>query len=267
MRIRTAIAAICTLTALATAGPEWTEGSQDAGDLPANAQPARGFDHLTHIEGELQGAALFRGQPGLLDFQDVYLIGIRDPENFTATTLNSMGGFAQFDADLYLFFAGGESLLANLATNKPNRDPLILPMATDDTQQIIPYRGRYLLAMVGRPSAPRSQQGDSPMYNFQSAFEVSGPDASGAPFPLDTWNVPGETGQYLIALTGAVLLPFGCNMADMAPPFGQLDFSDVVQFLVYFGAGDLIGADLAPAFGQLDFSDVIRFLQFFNEGC
>ncbi len=54
--------------------------------------------------------------------------------------------------------------------------------------------------------------------------------------------------------------------ADLAEPFGQLDFSDIVAFLNAFGAQEL-DADLAPPFGQWDFSDVIAFLAEFASGC
>ncbi|MEZ6244207.1 MAG: GC-type dockerin domain-anchored protein [Phycisphaerales bacterium] len=63
-------------------------------------------------------------------------------------------------------------------------------------------------------------------------------------------------------------VPFlvGCNDADLAEPFGQLDFSDVVAFLVAFGAM-APEADLAPPTGQWDFSDVVTFLTLFGGGC
>jgi len=54
--------------------------------------------------------------------------------------------------------------------------------------------------------------------------------------------------------------------ADIAEPFGQLDFSDVVAFLTAFGAQDSV-ADLAPPIGQWDFSDVVEFLVQFSGGC
>ncbi len=59
---------------------------------------------------------------------------------------------------------------------------------------------------------------------------------------------------------------FGCNPADTAPPFGELDFSDVFDFLVAFGAMDP-AADLALPTGVFDFSDVFAFLVAFGEGC
>lgn len=55
-------------------------------------------------------------------------------------------------------------------------------------------------------------------------------------------------------------------LADFAPPFGQLDFSDVASFLNAFGAGDP-AADLAEPSGSLDFSDVSAFLIAFGAGC
>ncbi len=58
----------------------------------------------------------------------------------------------------------------------------------------------------------------------------------------------------------------GCNEADLAEPFGSLDFSDVVAFLTAFGAMDP-AADLAPPMGVFDFSDVVAFLGAFGAGC
>ncbi|MEZ6242526.1 MAG: GC-type dockerin domain-anchored protein [Phycisphaerales bacterium] len=55
-------------------------------------------------------------------------------------------------------------------------------------------------------------------------------------------------------------------LADLAEPFGQLDFSDVVAFLTAFGTMSP-EADLAEPFGQWDFSDVVSFLVSFSGGC
>ncbi len=60
--------------------------------------------------------------------------------------------------------------------------------------------------------------------------------------------------------------PTPCNDADLAEPFGTLNFDDVIAFLVAFGAM-APAADLAPPFGTFDFSDVIAFLTAFGEGC
>ncbi|MEZ6241696.1 MAG: GC-type dockerin domain-anchored protein [Phycisphaerales bacterium] len=58
----------------------------------------------------------------------------------------------------------------------------------------------------------------------------------------------------------------GCSIADVAAPFGTLDFSDVVEFLTLFSNENEL-ADLAAPFGQFDFSDVVEYLARFAGGC
>lgn len=59
--------------------------------------------------------------------------------------------------------------------------------------------------------------------------------------------------------------PSGCNAADLAEPFGQLDFFDVSAFLQLFGNADPL-ADLTDD-GSFDFFDVSAFLAAFGAGC
>jgi hypothetical protein len=54
--------------------------------------------------------------------------------------------------------------------------------------------------------------------------------------------------------------------ADLAFPFGSLDFDDVLAFLIAFGAG-APGADLAPPFDAVNFDDALAFLTSFTSGC
>jgi hypothetical protein len=66
-----------------------------------------------------------------------------------------------------------------------------------------------------------------------------------------------------------VLLRDGCSEpcpADLAPPFGVLDFFDVVAFLDAFGSMST-DADLAAPFGVWNFFDVSEFVRSFSEGC
>lgn len=56
-----------------------------------------------------------------------------------------------------------------------------------------------------------------------------------------------------------------CN-ADMAHPFGILDFSDIIDFLIDFAAGEPT-ADIADPPGVYDFSDVVAYLELFGSGC
>ncbi|MEM7629961.1 MAG: GC-type dockerin domain-anchored protein [Planctomycetota bacterium] len=63
-----------------------------------------------------------------------------------------------------------------------------------------------------------------------------------------------------------VLCDAPCCPADLAPPFGVLDFFDVLEFLSLFSANDP-AADLAPPFGVWDFFDVLEYLSLFDAGC
>ena len=54
--------------------------------------------------------------------------------------------------------------------------------------------------------------------------------------------------------------------ADLAAPFGSLDFFDVLEYLAQFDASDP-SADLAAPFGAFDFFDVLEYLAQFDAGC
>ena len=54
--------------------------------------------------------------------------------------------------------------------------------------------------------------------------------------------------------------------ADLAAPFGVLDFFDVLAYLGQFDASDP-AADLAAPFGVFDFFDVLEYLGLFDAGC
>jgi len=54
--------------------------------------------------------------------------------------------------------------------------------------------------------------------------------------------------------------------ADLAIPFGLLDFNDVLTYLTRFAESDP-SADLIEPIGVLDFNDVLGFLSLFTSGC
>lgn len=61
--------------------------------------------------------------------------------------------------------------------------------------------------------------------------------------------------------------PFpGCSEADLAEPFGVLNFFDLAAYMALFNAGDP-AADLAEPLGSLNFFDVAVYLNQFNTGC
>lgn len=61
-------------------------------------------------------------------------------------------------------------------------------------------------------------------------------------------------------------VPGPCNPADLAEPYGTLDFFDVQAFLAAFSAHQP-AADLAPPTGTFDFFDVSTYLNYFSAGC
>lgn len=61
------------------------------------------------------------------------------------------------------------------------------------------------------------------------------------------------------------LIGGGC-VADLAEPFGTINFFDLLAYVSLFNAGDL-AADLAAPFGSLNFFDLSAFLSEFNAGC
>lgn len=58
----------------------------------------------------------------------------------------------------------------------------------------------------------------------------------------------------------------GPCVADLAEPFGTVNFFDLLAYVGLFNAGDL-DADLAAPFGVLNFFDLSGFLGAFNAGC
>lgn len=64
-----------------------------------------------------------------------------------------------------------------------------------------------------------------------------------------------------LSITAAELCP-----ADLAAPFGVLNFSDVTEFLSLYNAGSP-AADFAAPFGVLNFFDLTEYLAEYNAGC
>ncbi len=83
---------------------------------------------------------------------------------------------------------------------------------------------------------------------------------------LDLITANAQSTDFSVLLNACPATPAGCNDADLAPPFGTLDFSDVLEFLTAFASMDP-AADLAPPPGVWDFSDVLAFLAAFGAGC
>ncbi len=81
---------------------------------------------------------------------------------------------------------------------------------------------------------------------------------------IDIHTTP-ETGAALDNNRVVVEIPEPCGIADVAPLLGQLDLSDVTQFLSWFLVGDP-RADLNGD-GLFDLADVVAFVGAFTAGC
>lgn len=57
-----------------------------------------------------------------------------------------------------------------------------------------------------------------------------------------------------------------CSPADLAEPYGELNFFDVSRYLALFSSQDP-AADFAEPVGQFDFFDIAAFLSAFSAGC
>ncbi|MEM9372540.1 MAG: GC-type dockerin domain-anchored protein [Planctomycetota bacterium] len=74
----------------------------------------------------------------------------------------------------------------------------------------------------------------------------------------------GQSQVYVLQLPGYE--PQNCSPADLAEPFGELNFFDVAAFIGLYNAGDP-AADLAEPLGAINFFDVAEYIARFNAGC
>lgn len=88
-------------------------------------------------------------------------------------------------------------------------------------------------------------------------------DLGSSPFILRMADSP-FLGAWMIRAEGEA--PAGPCPADLAEPFGVLNFFDLVAYLGLFNAGDA-AADLAEPAGVLNFFDLVAYLGEFNAGC
>jgi hypothetical protein len=81
----------------------------------------------------------------------------------------------------------------------------------------------------------------------------------------DVWLKTGKSEPVEMDV-GSIAFQFGCNPADLAPPFGILDLNDIQVFIAAFLAQDPL-ADLAPPAGVFDLADLQAFVTAFMGGC
>ncbi|MGP1345871.1 MAG: hypothetical protein ACTS3F_04280 [Phycisphaerales bacterium] len=176
---------------------------------------------MAQIRGSLTGVGAAAGIEG--DFQDMFLILIKEPQEFIASTSPEFGGSAAFPSALWLFKADGRGLLAN-------REPFggggatLFSESSDGTGVFLNEPGLYYLAISGASSQPLSGGASAPLpiFQFDAPDEVSGPDGPGGDLPIFDWVVPSETGEFYEIILHGVSFP-----APKCP--GDLNFDGVVD--------------------------------------
>lgn len=114
-----------------------------------------------------------------------------------------------------------------------------------------------------------------PWSSLDSGATVSAGDhftLAGTIAQQDAGPVDGEMSGHFYQLSGGFWQPpvaefeTGCNLADIAEPFGLLDLTDINTFVVAFVTSDPI-ADIAEPFGFFDLADLVLFINEFTAGC
>lgn len=192
-------------------GPDWVEDDDDdAGNTLQTAAKVKGNgSNVNTINGATGGGGGFVGGGGLGDFQDIFLIFIRDPQSFSATTVGPVGD-AEFDTRLWLFRPDGRGLLA---ADNASEDVVqtSLKGVADQGGFAIPGPGVYGLAIGGAPTRPFAGK-NIPMFPPPPAGVTVAANEEGLQKPLAGWNPPnGATGTFRIAVTGVGFIPFSCG--------------------------------------------------------
>lgn len=170
--------------------------------------------------------------------------------------------------------ANGPSLASEILTLRDSSGGLIDLVNFDDDGTIWPFDG------TGDPALeafsfillPGNYDGISNDSGFNWTVSFVPFEEARNNVITDIWNADGLTAASPGAVDGVVVpdlndcpdLP--CSVADLAEPFGVINFFDISAYITLFNAGD-IQADLAAPFGSLNFFDVAEYINLFNAGC
>lgn len=160
--------------------------------------------------------------------------------------INTQG--SDFATSLSLWDEGG-ALLATDLVEGPGIpfSQIVMPLNT----------GAYYFAVAGSPNVASGPGFAMPIEMGESGT-IAGAAAS-TPFS-------GEIEPHAYRFYRFEIGQAGCNLADIAPPFGILDLADIGLFVVAFTNQDPI-ADIAPPFGVFDLGDLGLFVGEFTAGC
>ena len=211
---RFGLAALCAVgcassLAADSVGRDWEGDSKnDAGDTADTAQKVviDDFSTLSTIKGELKGED-GGGLAGLGDYQDCYVIVIRDPGTFAIQTTPPFGS-TEFDSLLGVYTLDGRALLANEDAEQGQLGSRV-GRESSGGEFTITRPGAILISISGALSRPVNADG-LPVFQFtDDPTDVVGPNP-GVNGPFTAWDQPGQIGNYVIQLISTAPLPSGC---------------------------------------------------------
>ncbi|MEM9374460.1 MAG: GC-type dockerin domain-anchored protein, partial [Planctomycetota bacterium] len=148
---------------------------------------------------------------------------------------------------------------SNSTGNAPNADVFEVFVSDDDGQNYVPVE------TVGPAGAGTSGGW------IQSGFNVG--DFVALSATVRVKFVASDLGDGSIVEAGVDdvrILGVSCSAdscpADLAAPFGELNFFDIAAYIGLFNANDP-AADIAAPFGSLNFFDISEYIGLFNAGC
>lgn len=245
--------------------------------VATNMAPNAGFGNAGAHGGFKENFVVTGGTPGAQAWMlvDVSVHGTMDAAGFAGRALLTMGAFKD-DQELRSsepFWDNGASdaigtdrqraqwAIATASFNASD-SRVVNDMITFSVPVTLgqPFNlGMYGFADAGKRSSSGVAGSSSASVNFGNGIACAGArvvDAGGAVIPGAV--ISGDSG---VNWAAGVACP-----ADLAAPYGTLDFFDVSAFLSAYNAHDP-AADLAAPFGTFDFFDVSAFLSAYNAGC
>jgi MYXO-CTERM domain-containing protein len=192
--------AVCAGTSLA--GPDWDlDLDEDANQTAMTAQRiTAGATPILSITGRLSGYGLAGG-----DFVDMYEIEIGSTTVLTISTAGGdLGGFANFDTQLFLFRRKGgngnnvraAALKGNDNAAQGNFGSRIGENENPGSNSVLLRKGVYFLAIAGVGSHAFGDEGQA----LWGDLGIPGATVSGNDVFLDNWTDGGAVGQYTIRL-------------------------------------------------------------------
>jgi hypothetical protein len=234
----------------------YSEGANDAGDLPGTATSITGNGQaLTAIFGTLD-----------LDDVDMFKVKICNEANFSATTV---GSGTTIDTLLYAFDLAGKGLVMSDDTSAT------VAQFSTITSQFINANGDYYIALssfnnttlIGRmPIDASAQQLFLPTAPSGFVYPEWAPNGPGAANAVTGWTGASETtGQaYRINLTGTCFLG-GTSCYANCDGTGGLTANDFICFLTAYNQNQSYAN--CDQVGGLTANDFICFVSAYNAGC